>query len=122
VTEGSAGFLLLGTILKIASYKTLFYALQPILYTSNGTPWTMVPGMHGTHCKHCSFIIPLVSNNNPTLLRYGYMCARMLVHISRHLGRTSNNNKRCQIIICCMFWNSGRIDLVYDDMRYMVHR
>jgi len=50
------------------------------------------------------------------------MCARMLVHIPKHLGRTNNNNKRCQLIIRCMFCNLGRIDLVYDNMRYMVYR
>ena len=46
----------------------------------------------------------------------------MLVHISRHLSRMSNNNKRCQLIIRCIFCNSGRMDLVYDDVRYMVYR
>jgi len=31
------------------------------------------------------------------------MCTRILVHISRHLGKTSNNiNKRCQLCIRCM--------------------
>jgi len=64
--------------------------------------WAVVPDMYETHCKHCSLIPPLVSNNNLTLLRCGYMCAGRLVHISRHLGRTSNNNKRCQLIIGCM--------------------
>ena len=39
--------------------------------------------MYGTHCKHCSLIPPLVSNNNLALLRFGYMCAGTLVHISR---------------------------------------
>ena len=59
--------------------------------------------MYGTHCKHCSLIPPLVSNNNLTLLRCGYMCAGMLVHICRHLSRTSNNNnKRCQLWIRSM--------------------
>jgi len=57
--------------------------------------------MHGTHCKHCSLIPPLVFNNNLALLGCGYMCAR-LVHISRHLGRTSNNNKY-QLCIRCIF-------------------
>ena len=73
-----------------------------ILYTSNGTSWVVVPGMYGTHCKHYSLIPPLVSNNNLALLRCGYMCAGTLVHISRHLGKTSNNNKRCQLWIRCM--------------------
>ena len=51
------------------------------------------------------------------------MCARTLVHTSRHLGRMSNNNnKRCQLIVCCMFHNSNCIDLVYDDVKYMVYR
>jgi len=62
----------------------------------------MVSGIHRTHCKQCSLIPPLISNNNFALLRCGYMCAGTLVHISRHLGRTSNNNKRCQLIIGCM--------------------
>ena len=57
--------------------------------------------MSTTHCKHCSLIPLLVSNNNLALLRCRYICAGMLVHISRHLGRTSNN-KRCQLIISCM--------------------
>ena len=59
--------------------------------------------MYGTYCKHCSLIPPLVFNNNLTLLRCGYMCVGTLVHISRHLGKTSNNNnKRCQLWIHCM--------------------
>ena len=46
---------------------------------------------------------PLVSNNNLALLRCGYMCAGTQVHISRHLGKTSNNNnKRCRLRICSM--------------------
>ena len=32
-----------------------------------------------------------------------YMSFGMLVNISRHLSRMSNNNKRCQLIIHCMF-------------------
>jgi len=78
--------------------------------------------MHGTHCKHYLFIPPLASNNNCALLRCWYMCAGTLVYMSRHLSRTSNNNKRCQLIIRCMFCNSGRMDLEYDDVRYMVSR
>ena len=102
-TEGSAGSLILGNILIRAFYKTLLYALRLVLSTSNGTSWTVVPGMHGTHCKHCSLIPPLVSNNNLALLRCGYICAGTLVHISRHRGKTSNNNyKRCQLWICSM--------------------
>ena len=104
VTERSAGSLL-GTILKRASYKTLLYALQLVPYTSNGIPWTVVLDMHRTHYKHCSLIPPLVFNNTLTLLRCGYMCALTLVHISRHLGRTSNNNnKRWKLIIRCIFF------------------
>ena len=122
MTEGSANSLLLGTILKRAFYKTLLYALWQVPYTNNGTPWTVVPGMHGTHCKHCSLIPPLVSNNNLALLKCGYMCAGTLVHIPRHPGRTSNKNKRCQLTIHCMLCNSGRINLAYDDVRYMVYR
>ena len=72
--------------------------------------------------KHCSLIPLLVSNNNFALLRCGYMCTGMLVHIPRHLGMMSNNNKRCQLIVRCMFCNSSRIDLVYDEVRYMVYR
>jgi len=49
------------------------------------------------------------------------MCAGRLVHIPRHLSRTSNN-KRCQLIIRCVFCNSGRMDLDYDNKRYMVYR
>ena len=84
----------------------------------------MVPGMHGTYCKHCSLIPPLVSNNNLALLRCGYMCARTLVNISRHLGKMSNNNtKRYQLWIRCMLcrvcfhrilhWISGLWPLLY---------
>ena len=60
--------------------------------------------MYGTHCKHCLLIPPLVFNNNLALLICGYMCVGTLVHISRHLGKTSNNNnnKRCQLWIRCM--------------------
>ena len=63
----------------------------------------------------------LVSNNNLTLLRCGYMCAGTLVHIPRHLSRTSYNNKRYQLIIRYVFCNSGHMDLDYDDMRYMIY-
>ena len=104
VTEGSAGSLLSGTILIRSFYKTLLYALWLVPSTSNETSWTVVPGMHGTHCEHCSLIPPLVSNNSLALLRCGYMYAGTLVHISRHLGKTSNNNsnKRCQLCIRCI--------------------
>ena len=65
--------------------------------------WVVVPGMYGTHCKHCSLIPPLVSYNNLALLRCGYMCAGTLVHIFRHRGKTSNNtNKGCQLCIRSM--------------------
>jgi len=51
------------------------------------------------------------------------MCAETLVHIPRHLSRTgNNNNKRCQLIIRCVFCNLGRMDLDYGNMRYMVYR
>ena len=59
--------------------------------------------MYGTHCKHCLLIPPLVFNDNLALLRCGYMCAGTLVHISRHQGKTSNNNKRCQLWIRVCF-------------------
>ena len=73
-TEESAGSLLLGSILKRASYKTIMYALRLVPCTSYGTPCTVVLGMHGIHCKHCLLILPLASNNNLTLLRCGYIC------------------------------------------------
>ena len=80
--------------------------------------------MHGTHCKHCSLIPPLVFNKNLASLRCGYMCTGTLDHISRHLGKTSNNNnKRCQLWIHCMLcrvcfhwilhWISGLWPLLY---------
>jgi len=81
--------------------------------------------MHGTHCKHCSLIPPQVFNNNLALPRCGYMCARTLVHISRRLGKMSNNNnnKRYQLCICCMlcrvcfhrvlYWVFGLWPLLY---------
>jgi len=50
------------------------------------------------------------------------MYVGMLVHIPRHLSRTSYNNKRCQLIIRCVFCNLGRIDLAYNDVRYTVYR
>jgi len=67
--------------------------------------------MHGTHYKNYLLIPLLVSNNNLSSLRCGYMCAETLVHISRHLGRTSNrhldrmsnNNNRCQPIVHSIF-------------------
>jgi len=103
VIEGSAGSVLLGTILKRAFYKTLMYALQQIPSSSKGTSWAVVLGMHGTHCKHCSLIPPLVSNNNLALLRCGYMCAGTLVRISKHLCKMSNNKKKdanCVSVVC----------------------
>jgi len=80
--------------------------------------------MYGTHCKYFSLIPQLVSNNNLALLRCGYMCVGTLVHISRHLGKTSNNNnKRCQLCIRCtlcrvcfhqvLHWISGLWPLLY---------
>ena len=54
---------------------------------------------------------PLVSNNNLTLLRCRYMCVGTLVHISRHQGKTSNNNNkrrqlwiRCLLYRVCFYW------------------
>ena len=103
MTKGSAGSLLLGTILIRASYKRLMYALWQVPSSSSRTSSTMVLGMFKTHCKHYSLIPPLVSNNNLALLRCGYICAGMLVHISRHLGKISNNNNKiCQLCIRCM--------------------
>jgi len=83
--------------------------------------WVVVSDMHGTHCKHNSWVSLSVSKNNLALLRCGYMCDGTLVYIPRHLSKTSDNNKRCQLIIRCMFCNSSRINLVYDDVRYMVY-
>ena len=37
------------------------------------------------------------------------------------MSRTSNN-KICQLIIHCVFCNSGRMNLAYDDVRYMAYR
>jgi len=81
--------------------------------------------MYGTHRKHCSLIPPLVSNNNLALLRCGYMCDGTLVHISRHVGRTSNNNnKRCQLcinyIFChvCFHWALLRISGLWLSLYY----
>jgi len=42
-------------------------------------------------------------------------------HIPRYMSWTSNN-KRCQLIIYCVFCNSGCKDLAYDDVRYTVYR
>ena len=83
--------------------------------------WIVVLDRHRTHCKHNSWVLSSVSNNNLVLLKCQYMCVGTLVHIPRHLDRMSNNNKRCQLIICCLFCNSDRINLVYDDVRYMVY-
>ena len=56
-SEGCAGTLLPVTFLNKHINKThLLYTLRPVLYTSDGTLWTVVPGMHGTHCKYCSLI------------------------------------------------------------------
>ena len=74
-------------ILEWAYNKTLLYSTsQSAPYTSNGTPWTVVSGMQGTNCKHCSLIPTSVSNNNLGLFRCGCMCARTLLHIPRHMG------------------------------------
>jgi len=78
--------------------------------------WVVVSDMHGTHCKHNSWVSLSVSNNKLALLRCGYMCDGTLVYIPRHLSKISDNNKRCQLIIRCMFCNLGRINLVYDDV------
>jgi len=83
--------------------------------------WVVVPGMYRTHCKHYSLIPPLVSNNNLALLRCEYMCVGTLVYIPRHLSKISNNNKRCQLIIHCLFSNWGHMDLDYGNVRYMVY-
>jgi len=50
------------------------------------------------------------------------MCTGILVNISRHLSTTSYNNQRCQLIIRCVFYNSGCMDLAYDDVRNTVYR
>jgi len=84
--------------------------------------WVVVLDTHRTHYKHKSWVSSSVSNNNLILLRCGYMCIGMLVHTSRHLSTTSYNNQRYQLIIHCVFYNSGCMDLAYDDVRYMVYR
>jgi len=71
----------------------LLYALWSVSYTSNRTPWTVVPGVHGTHYKHNPLVSSLVSNNNLSLLTYGCMRVGMLGHIPKYIGKTSNNNK-----------------------------
>ena len=74
-SEGCVGTLLPVTFLNGHINKThLMYALWPVPYTSNGTSWTMVSSMHGTHFKYYLLIPPLVFNNNLSLLIYGCMC------------------------------------------------
>ena len=59
-------------ILEWAYNKThLLCALWPVPYTSKVTPRTVVPSMHGTHCKHNSLVSSSVFNNNLDLLIYG---------------------------------------------------
>ena len=73
-------------------HKSLLFSLAAgFRFHATEQSWTVVPGMHGTHCKHSSLIPPLVSNNNLALLGYGSMCAGTLVHIARYQGKTSNN-------------------------------
>jgi len=86
----------------------------------------MVPSMLGTtHFKHCSLIPPLVSNNSLALLRCGYMRAGTLVHIARYLGKTSNNNRRCQLctrlyIFPCLFPSGFTSDFWFYDHYYII--
>ena len=87
----------------------------------------MVLSMLGTtHCKHCSLIPLLASNNSLALIRYGYMCAGTLVHIARHLGKTSNNNnRRCQLctrlyILPCLFPSGFTSDFQFYDHYYII--
>jgi len=77
--------------------------------------------MHGTHCKYFSLIPLLVFKNNFVLLICGYMCAETLVHILRYLSRICNNNKRYQLIIHYVFYNSSHMHLDYNDVRYIVY-
>jgi len=90
VTEGSADFLLLGTILKRASYKTHLYTLHNFVHKQ----WNILgrgPWMRA-HCKHNQLVLSSVSNNNFSLLIYGCMCIGILGHKPRYMGRLSNNN------------------------------
>ena len=103
VIEGSAYFLPSWYHPGKASYKTLFFALRSVPYTSNEIPWIVVLSMHETHCKHCSLIPLLVFNNSLGLLRCGCMCAGTLLHIPRHMGRMSNNNKILKMEIYDLF-------------------
>ena len=66
-------------------------------WVSTRTSWAVVPGMYGTHCKHNSLVSSSVSNNNLGLLIYGCMCVGTLGHISRYMGRMSNNNNKVLI-------------------------
>ena len=102
MTKGSAESLLLGTILIRASYRPSCTPRGRFRPPATEQSWVMVPGMYETHCKHCSLIAQLVFNN--LALRCGYMCAGTLIHISRHLVKTSNknSNKRYQLCIRCM--------------------
>ena len=86
----------------------------------------IVPGMHGFHCKHCSLVSHLVSNNSLGLLKCGRICVGTLIRIPRHMGRTSNNNNKIigliiyELFMLCQFYvldNSGCVNSGYGDMR-----
>jgi len=48
------------------------------------------------------------------------MCAGMLVHISRHLGKTSNNNKRCNYVSVVCFAKFAFIRFSIYDHYYII--
>ena len=83
----------------------------------------VVPGMHGTHCKHNPLISSLVSNNNLSLLIYGCMCVGTLGHIHRYMGRMCNNNYNKMLInnlLCCFaIWVVYTRITVTWDIRYI---
>jgi len=80
----------------------------------------LCPGQDENHYKYEPSVFHQLSITNLDLLD---VCAlsRTSGHIPRYMSQTSNN-KICQLIIHCVFCNSGRMNLAYDNVRYMAYR
>jgi len=45
-----------------------------------GTPWAIVPGMYGTHCKHNLLIPSSIFNNTRLIHKWMYVCWNARTH------------------------------------------
>ena len=50
------------------------YLRRGMFRNNTRTPWAVVPGIYGIHCKYNSLITLLVSNNTRLIHKWMYVC------------------------------------------------